>query len=111
MCHIFLLLPILALPVFLILPWQEAMVVYAGVCLFSAAFYWMTWRTIHRQARTGVEGMMGGIGTVFRSSDGKTKVFYHGEIWDAVGDETMSLGGQVEIIGVERMTLVVRRRA
>lgn len=111
MCHILLLLPILALAVFLILPWQEAMVIYAGVCLFSAAFYWMTWRTMHRQARTGVEGMMGGIGAVFRAGDGKTKVFYRGEIWDAVCDEMMSRGERVEIIGVERMTLVVRRRA
>lgn len=108
MCHIFLVLPILALPLFLILPWEEALALYAGICFLSAAFYWLIWRTMRRQAATGIEGMMGGIGTVFQCIEGKTKVFYRGEIWNAVSEEPIALGERVEIIGFDRLKLVVR---
>ena len=111
MCHILLLLPIFALPLFLLFPWKEALLPYAAVCFLSAAFYWLIWRTMRRPATTGLEGMMGGTGTVIRCSEGQTKVFCRGEIWDAVCNEGMSLGERVEIIGFERMKLVVRRRA
>jgi membrane protein implicated in regulation of membrane protease activity len=110
MCHILLLLPIFALPLFLLLPWQEALVLYSIICLLSAGFYWLIWRTMHRPATTGIEGMMGGIGTVIRCSEGKIKVFCRGEIWDAVSNEGTSLGERVEIVGFDRMKLVVRRR-
>lgn len=53
---------------------------------------------------------MGGIGTVFGYGEGKTKIFYHGEIWEAVIKERISPGEQVEIIGFDRMKLVVRRQ-
>jgi len=110
MCHILLLLPIFGLPLFLILPWEEALPLYIGICFLSAAFYWLVWRTIHRRAATGIEGMMGGVGTVFQCSEGKTKMFYRGEIWNAVSKERMFLGERVEIIGFDRMRLVVRHR-
>jgi len=60
MCHIFLVLPILGLPLFFILPWGEALPLYAGICLLSAAFYWLIWRTRRRHTATGIEGMIGG---------------------------------------------------
>ena len=87
MCHILLLLPIFALPLFWLLPWEEALVLYSIICLLSAGFYWLIWRTMHRPATTGIKGMMGGIGTVIRCSEDKTKVFCRGEIWDAVSKE------------------------
>ncbi len=110
MCHILLLLPIFALPLFLFFPWEAALILYAGVCLLSAAFYWLIWRTMHQPSTTGIEGMMGAVGTVFRRSEEKTKVLYRGEIWEAVCKEAMSLGERVEIVGFDRMKLVVRRR-
>ncbi len=87
------------------------MVLYSIICLLSAGFYWLIWRTMNQPATTGIEGMMGGIGTVIRCSEGKTKVFCRGEIWDAVSKEAMFLGERVEIVGFERMRLIVRRRA
>jgi membrane protein implicated in regulation of membrane protease activity len=110
MCHILLLLPVFALPLFWVLPREEALIVYAVVCFFSAAFYWLVWQTMHRPAATGIEGMIGGIGTIFRCGEGQTKVLYRGEIWDAVCNDGISLGERVEIIGFDRMKLVVRRR-
>lgn len=110
MCHILLVLPVFALPLFWFLPWEEASIVYVGVCVFSAAFYWLIWQTMHRPAATGIEGMIGGIGTIFRCGQGQTKVLYRGEIWDAVCKDSASLGERVEIIGFDRMKLIVRRR-
>ena len=111
MCHILLLLPIFALPLFLFLPREVALAVYVAVSMISAALYWLVWRTMRRPAATGIEGMMGGIGTVFQASEGRTKVFYQGEIWDAVSEDRVSLGERVEITGLDHMELVVRRSA
>ena len=111
MCHILLLLPIFALPLFLFLPREVALAVYVAVSMISAALYWLVWRTMRRPAATGIEGMMGGIGTVFQASEGRTKVFYQGEIWDAVSEDPVSLGERVEIVRLDHMELVVRRSA
>lgn len=111
MCHILLVLPILALPLFWFFPWNEALLLYIAVCLVTAGFYSLLWRTMHRPASTGIEGMIGGIGTVIRSGSGKAKVSYRGEIWDALSKEGVSMGERVEIIGFERMKLIVRRHA
>lgn len=65
MCHILLLLPIFALPLFLFLPREVALPVYIAVSAVSAALYWLIWRAMRQPAKTGIEGMMGGIGTVW----------------------------------------------
>jgi membrane-bound ClpP family serine protease len=54
--------------------------------------------------------MIGGIGTVFQYSERKTKVFYRGEIWDAISKDAMSLDERAQIIGFDRLKPVVRRR-
>lgn len=111
MCHIILLLPIFALPLFLFLPWELALIAYIAVSAVSAALYWLIWRAMRQPAKTGIEGMMGGTGTVFQASEGRTKVFYQGEIWDAVSEDRVSLGERVKIIRLDHMELVVRRSA
>jgi len=103
-------LPVLALPLFWFLPWQEALTLYAAVCFVSGGFYWLVWSAMHKPAATGIEGMMGGTATIFRCGEGKIKVYYRGEIWDVVTTDRLSAGERVEIIGLERMKLVVRRR-
>ena len=75
MCHILLLLPVLALPVFVLLPWQEALLVYLGVTVLAGVLYRLMWRDMRRAPSTGIERMMGGIGTVFQLDNGKAKVF------------------------------------
>jgi len=111
MCHVLFLLPILGLPLFFMFPWELALPLYAGVCFVSAAFYWLLWRTVRRPATTGIDGMVGGVGTVFDCGEGKTKVSYRGEIWDAVSKQAISPGEPVEILGIEGLKLVIRRKA
>jgi membrane-bound serine protease (ClpP class) len=68
------------------------------------------WGDIRRSPSTGIEGMIGGIGTVFQLERGRAKVFYHGEIWDAVTKEPIIMGEEVEIVGFDEMKLLVRRK-
>jgi len=96
--------------VFVLLPWQEALLVYLGVTVLAGGLYVLMWRDIGRPPSTGIEGMMGGVGTVFQLDRGKAKVFYHGEIWDAVSKEAITPGEEVEIVGFDEMKLFVRRK-
>lgn len=111
MCHLLLLLPVFGLSVFYLLPPGEASLVYSFIVLFSGVIYWLIWRGQCRPATTGIEGMMGGIGTVLRNERGRTKVFYRGELWEARCRESLALGERVEIVGFERMQLIVRRKS
>ena len=111
MCHVILLLPIIALPLFWFLSWEEALILYTTICLLAAVCYWLLWGDMRRPAATGIEGMMGGTGTIFRCGEGETKVYYRGEIWDAVCKDAMSLGERVEIVGLDRMKIIVRRKS
>lgn len=75
MCHIILLLPLLALPVFVLLPWQEALLIYLGVTVLSGVLYRLTWGDIRRPPSTGIAGMIGGIGTVFQLDKERRRCF------------------------------------
>jgi membrane protein implicated in regulation of membrane protease activity len=110
MCHIFFILPIIALPLFYLLPFGQALFLYSFILLLCAIFYWLIWKDMRRPATTGKEGMVGGVGSVIQNGDGTTKVSYKGEIWDAVCEEDVSIGDLVEVTGLERMKVIVRRR-
>lgn len=70
--------------------------------------YWLMWKDFWKPVTTGIEGMIGGKAEVIQNGNGTVKVFFRGEIWDAISKEDLSVGQRVEITGVERMRLVVR---
>lgn len=57
---------------------------------------------------TGVEGMIGGKAEVIQNGNGTLKVFFRGEIWEAISRKELTVGQRVEVTGVERMRLSVR---
>ncbi len=65
---------------------------------------------MRRPATTGIEGMMGGKAQVVSKTKDGVKVLLRGELWDAMCSEDLSLGETVQIVGLERMKLVVRRK-
>lgn len=109
MCHILLVLPFISLIVFWFLPFDQALMLYASIMLVCAVLYWLIWKAIRRPVTTGVEGMIGGIGKVIQTGKGSAKVFYKGEIWDAISREQLPVGQSVEITGLQRMKLIVRK--
>jgi membrane protein implicated in regulation of membrane protease activity len=111
MCHIVLVVPLAALALFAFLPVSQALVLYLPVLLLCAIVYWVVWKDSRRPVACGIEGMVGGMAQVMENGAGRIKVFYRGEIWDALCTEPLSTGEKVEITGMEQMKLIVRRHA
>jgi membrane-bound serine protease (ClpP class) len=86
------------------------------VVLFTAAFFlflvYMTVRAMKRKPTTGKRGLVGERAEVKTAiSPGKTgSVFVHGEFWDAVAEEKIKAGEEVEVVEVKGMRLVVKRK-
>lgn len=108
MCHILLVLPLVAVGVFLFLPFGQAVMLYLFILLLCAILYWLIWSDMRRPVTLGAEGMIGGAAHVIESRTGRVKVFYHGEIWEAICSETLAKDEKVQIVGMERMKLIVK---
>jgi len=110
MCHLLLVLPLVSLILFPLLPIEVAATLYSFILLFCAILYWLIWKAMRRPVTTGVEGMKGAVGQVIQNEKRAYKVFVKGEIWDAICEEALSVGESVEVIGLKRMELAVRKR-
>jgi membrane protein implicated in regulation of membrane protease activity len=108
MCHLAFVLPLVGLVLFWLLPLEQAILFYSLILIASGFLLWLMWNDFWRPVRTGVEGMIGQKAEVIQNDRDTTKVFFKGEIWDAVSQEKLSVGQHVEISGMERMRLVVR---
>lgn len=109
MCHLLLIMPFVSLVVFWILPFEQALAIYLIILATCAVLYWLIWKAFRRPVATGMEGMIGGVGEVLLSGEKSAKIFYKGEIWNAVSAERLSVGDSVEIARLERLTLIVRK--
>lgn len=109
MCHLLLVMPFVSLVVFWILPFEQALAIYLIILGACAVLYWLIWKAFRRPVATGIEGMIGGVGEVLESGEKSVKIFFKGEIWNAVSGERLSVGDSVEITRLERMTLIVRK--
>jgi len=110
MCHLLLALPLLALPLFWIFPLALALPAYGAVAGLSAVIYWYAIQAMNRPIRNGTEGMIGEIGEVIAASGEGCIVQIHNELWHAVSPEAPLFAGDcLEVVGVERLTLQVRK--
>lgn len=109
MCHVLLLLPLLALPAFSFSPLSVSVPIYGAVLSLSAAIYWTAIQAMKQPILNGAAGMIGKICEVIESRDGKLFVRLHSEIWRAVPVEPRPNGGdRLRVVGVENLTLRVR---
>jgi len=76
---------------------------------FFALVMGLAWRAWKSKPTTGREGLVGERGVVRRRLDPAGQVLVHGELWQARADETLDAGEKVEVVGVEGLTLEVRR--
>lgn len=110
MCHIILVLPIVALPIFWLTPLPFASAAYTVVVGFSAWVYYRLMRGLHQPVITGQEGLLHATGEVVRGEDRHILVRILGEIWQAQSNELLIPGDSVEVTGVQGLQLSVRRR-
>lgn len=109
MCHILLVMPFVSVVVFWFLPFEQALAIYLVILALCAVLYGLIWKALRRPVATGIEGMIGGAGNVIQIGGKSAKIFYKGEIWDAISADPLSVGDSVEIAKLERMTLIVRK--
>jgi membrane-bound serine protease (ClpP class) len=69
---------------------------------------WMSLRARRLPVVTGMEGLIRETGVARSELAPRGKVFVHGELWDAVSDEAVALGEEVEIVAVRHLLLTVR---
>jgi membrane-bound serine protease (ClpP class) len=58
---------------------------------------------------TGMEGLIGEIGTVSIPIDPEGKVSIHGEFWNALSDQKIETGEKVQVVGVTNLKLKVEK--
>ncbi len=67
-------------------------------------------KALRRKPETGTESLLGKIGTAienFQNREGRVMLF--GEIWFAYSEDDIKKGDKVEVIGIEGLTLNVRK--
>ncbi len=81
--------------------------------LVSAAFFFFA-ATMAIKARlskptTGMEGLIGEIGTASTPIAPEGKVSIHGEFWDVISDQNIERGEKVQVVGVMSLKLKVKK--
>lgn len=107
MHQLLLLLPVVALALFLIFPWPVAMILYLPILLGSIFAYRKAWKALKTPPTTGEEAMLGQTAVVLQADNERIEVQYQGEIWQAVSDVSLHVGQEVIIRHLEGLVLFV----
>jgi len=110
MCHLILLMPILALPLLWLLPLGEGLSMYLAVLIMTGAVYWLAIKAMRAPVVSGKQTVLGRAGSV-RSVDGRRgSVWVASELWSAESREgPLAIGDAVEVVGIEGLRLIVRK--
>jgi membrane protein implicated in regulation of membrane protease activity len=109
MCHLILGMPLLAIPIFWVMPPSYSVPLYAVIVLASAALYWAISRSMRRPVETGAEGLMGArVEVVRRLGAGRSSRYLvrsQGELWTARSGAGFQPGDRAFVVGVEGNTM------
>lgn len=108
MCHVLLLLPVLALPLFWVMPLPLAGAAYGIVLLFSVWLYRTTVRSMKRPVETGVERIQREVGEIVEVKGRKATVRLQNELWHCEGSD-LKPGDLVKVTGVDGLNLRVEK--
>jgi membrane protein implicated in regulation of membrane protease activity len=103
--HWLILVPLLALILFILLPWQLALSAYLPILAVVGYGYWKIRQAQHRPPVMGEESMVGGRAVVVSARRGEIEVHFRGETWHAISSQPVRRGQEVIIEGVEGLTL------
>jgi membrane-bound ClpP family serine protease len=102
-CHLIFLAPVLALPLFWLLPLSLALPLYGVVVGLTALVTWpvvVAWR---RPQITGAEGMVGARGEALTELSPHGLIRCHGEVWSATANEPIAGGERVRVVALDRL--------
>ena len=100
-------MPLIALLLFLLLPWPYALALYVPIASVSLLGYWKTLQAQRQPPLVGIRAMIGGRAEVVSSKKGELEVHYRGETWRAVSSQALQHGQAVVIEDVDGLTLRV----
>lgn len=111
MCHVILMMPVLALPLFWVLPTVQAVPVYSIIAVISGLIYWRISVAHGGRPQTGAESLIGTAAEVVSmresGSDARYLVRSHGELWGATSPDSLEPGDTVTITALNGIRLVV----
>ena len=113
MCHLFLFMPILSIPIFWIAPLNVAIPIYLVIVLISIALYWLVIQSQRKIPITGVESLLGKEAEVVsKISPGhlaRYLVKSQGELWSAYCSDALNHGEKVRIAELKGISFLVER--
>jgi len=111
-CHLLLLLPVFALPVFWLWPLSIALAVYTAALVPSIAVYVLAMKTMRLPRLNGAEGVVGRMGQAVRVDRRGITLQVGGEYWGADADDgDFQVGDRALVTGIDRLRLKVRKHA
>lgn len=112
MCHILLLMPLLALPVFWLLPESQAIGAYSALLAISGGVYLVVARAMHLPVLTGPQALIGRTGKVVALDGRLIYVRINNETWTASAPHAdIAAGEAVTVVAVDGLTLEVDKAA
>jgi len=89
--------------------WEVLVPIAAAMSVLGAFIVYSLGRTFMRPQTAGMDEMMGLVGRCETAIDPTGKIFVRGEYWNCVADESIAVGDPVEVLGIQGLTLRVRR--
>lgn len=83
----------------------------ATIGSFVLAVSYLVFRSQKAKLTLGIDGLIGEIGVAREQLSPRGTVFVHGEYWKAEADEAIEPGEKVQVVGLDRMVLKVKRAA
>lgn len=110
MCHLILVMPIVALPVLWLLPLGEGLPLYLVALLVTGTVYWLAIKAMRAPVVSGKQTVLRRRGSV-RFTDGhRASVWVASELWSAESRDTpLAVGDTVEVVGIDGLRLIVRK--
>lgn len=113
MCHLILLMPVLALPIFWLMPPGLSIPIYAIIVALAVLLYRLIAKSMGKHPETGKEGLIGVEGEVVSRLSPTNHAQYlvrsQGELWSASSPDSLQAGEMVRIAAIDGIRLVVRR--
>jgi len=89
--------------------WSVLIPAVAVISGFFIGVAMLAMRAYLSKPRTGHEALIGEVAETREALAPRGKVFVHGELWNAVADDTIPAGTPVEVVGVENLWLKVKK--
>jgi len=81
----------------------------ATIAAFFIFAIWLALRAQGRKVATGVEGMVGEVGTASTDISESGTVYIHGEYWNAQSEKPITKGDRIRVVGVDGLVLKVEK--